>query len=134
NAATASTHLTVTQSNTQTAVAVGIGTTNTSNEANLFLGARGTDEGGQLVLQRGTNYQSASMIDNYQNRFRILRGNDTTSNAEDFSVNHNNGQIAFTNYTSTAAFPGTPTGYLAFDAGGNILTVATSGAGSSGTS
>jgi hypothetical protein len=122
NAATASTYLTVTQSNDTSTIAVGIGTTNTSNEGNLFLGARSINEGGQLFLQRATGYTSASMIDNYQNRFRILRGNDTSSNAEDFSINHTTGQVSFTRYNSTSSFTGTPIDFLSFDSGGNILT------------
>ena len=122
NAATASANFIVTQSATQISVAVGIGTTNTSNEGNLFLGARSTDEGGQLFLQRGTGYTSASMIDNYQNRFRILRGNDTSSNAEDFSINHVTGQVTFHKYNSTSSFTGTPVDFLSFDSSGNILT------------
>ena len=67
---------------------VAIGTTNTSTEANLFLGAKGTDEGGQLVLQKGTSQNSASMLDNYQNTFRVLTGTDTTSNRSDLILSH----------------------------------------------
>lgn len=122
NAATASTYLIVTQSNDQNAITVGIGTTNTSNEGNLFLGARDANEGGQLFLQKATNYTSASMIDNYQNRFRILKGTDTTSDAEQFSVNHNTGQITFNRYNTTSSFTGTPIDFLSFDSNGNILT------------
>ena len=70
---------------------MGLGTTITSSEANLFLGAQGTNEGGQLVLQRGTSYTSASHIDNYQNRFRIMSGNDTGSVAERFHIDMTNG-------------------------------------------
>lgn len=72
---------------------VAIGTTNTSTEANLFLGAQGASEGGQLVLQRGTSYASASHLDNYQNRFRVLSGNDVGSTAERLSLNMANGDL-----------------------------------------
>jgi len=53
---------------------VGIGTTSTSTEANLFLGAQGANEGGQMVLQKGTSYQCATHIDNFNNCFRIMTG------------------------------------------------------------
>jgi hypothetical protein len=72
---------------------VGIGTTNIGTEANLHLGAFGTNEGGQLILQKGTSYASASHLDNYQNRFRIMSGNDTGSVAERFSIDMTNGAI-----------------------------------------
>ena len=65
---------------------VGIGTTSTSTEANLFLGAQGANEGGQLVLQKGTSYTSASHLDNYQNRFRLMKGSDVGSTAEVMSI------------------------------------------------
>jgi hypothetical protein len=72
---------------------VGIGTTNIGSEANLHLGAFGANEGGQLILQRGTSYTSASHLDNYQNRFRIMSGNDTGSTAERLSLNMTNGDL-----------------------------------------
>jgi hypothetical protein len=72
---------------------MGIGTTNISTEANLYLGAQGASEGGQLVLQKGTSYASASHIDNYQDRLRIMRGNDTGSTAELMTVNMATGNV-----------------------------------------
>lgn len=122
NAATASTYLIVTQSNNQNGISVGIGTTNTSNEGNLFLGARSTNEGGQLFLQKATNYGTASMLDNYQDYFRILKGNDTGSNAVDLQINHSNGQLHLPNYNSTSSFTGTPIDFLSFDSNGRVLT------------
>ena len=76
-----------------TSGSVGLGTTNISAEANLFLGAQGASEGGQIVLQRGTSYASASHLDNYQDRFRIMRGNDTGSTAELMTVNMATGYV-----------------------------------------
>ena len=67
---------------------VGIGTTNIGTEANLSLGALGTTEGGQLILQKGTSQASASMLDNFTNQFRILAGTDTVSNREDLTLSH----------------------------------------------
>jgi len=72
---------------------VGIGTTNIGTEANLHLGAFSANEGGQLILQRATSYASASHLDNYQNRFRVLSGNDTGSTAERLSLNMANGDL-----------------------------------------
>jgi len=76
-----------------TAGGVGIGTTNISAEGNIFLGAKSTDEGGQLIFQKGTNYTSASHLDNYQNRFRIMRGNDTGSTAELMCILMDSGNV-----------------------------------------
>ena len=67
---------------------VGIGTSVTSSEGNLYLGAKGTAEGGQLFLQKGTSYNSASMLDNYQDAFRVLTGTDTTSVRMDLELSH----------------------------------------------
>ena len=80
---------------TQNGLVVGgitaIGTTSTSSEANLFLGAQGTTEGGQLVLQKGTSQVSASHLDNYQNQFRVMSGTDISSSAVRFAVDMTNG-------------------------------------------
>jgi len=95
-------------------------------ENTLTLGARDTaNEGGQLGFNApGGTYTSASMLDLYQNRFRLLRGTNTGSIGEVLSANLNTNQIAFTSYTSAGAFPGTVVANLAVDSGGNILTVA----------
>ena len=71
----------------------GIGTTNLSAEANLFLGAQGTTEGGQLVLQKGTSCNCATHLDNYKNQFRILGGSDTASTTEWAIVDMINGNV-----------------------------------------
>jgi len=74
---------------------VGIGTTCMSTEANLFLGAQGTVEGGQLVLQKGTSCSCATHLDNYQDSFRIMSGTNTGSTAVNMSINHANGAATF---------------------------------------
>jgi hypothetical protein len=74
---------------------VGIGTTNTSTEANLFLGAQGTVEGGQLVLQKGTSCSCATHLDNFNDSFRIMSGTNTGSTAVNMSINHVNGIATF---------------------------------------
>jgi hypothetical protein len=72
---------------------IGVNTTNISTECNLHLGAQGSAEGGQLVLQKGTSYASASHLDNYQNRFRVMSGTDTASSTERFSIDMTNGAV-----------------------------------------
>jgi len=124
NAATASSFFVVSQSTSQTEISVGIGTTPPSNEGNLFLGPRGASEGGQVFLQSATAYNTASMLDNYQDSFRILKGNNTASNAVDLQINHSTGQLQLPNYNSSGRFAGSVAGYLTFDSNGNILTSA----------
>ena len=108
-----------------------------STENALVVGlppAGGAGEGGQILLQAsGGLYTSASMLDNYQNRFRILRGTNVSSDAEYFNVNLHNGQITFNKYSGSGAFTGTAAANLAVDSGGNIITVATGGGGSAPT-
>jgi hypothetical protein len=95
---------------------VGIGTTNIGTEANLHLGGFSANEGGQLVLQKGTSYASASHIDNYQNQFRIMSGNDTSSSAVRMVVDMTNGNVG-----------------IGTTSPGNILTLAQSNSASSTT-
>jgi len=83
---------------------VGIGTTDLSTEANLFLGAQGAIEGGQLVLQKGTSCSCATHLDNYQDSFRVLSGTNTGSTAVNMTIDHRtsnacfNGSIRSTNF------------------------------------
>lgn len=105
-----------------------------STENTLVVGipsAGGTGEGGQILLQAsGGLYTSASMLDNYQNRFRVLRGTNASSDAELFSINSHNGQLIFNRYTGSGAFSGTAVANLAVDTSGNVITVAAGGGGS----
>jgi hypothetical protein len=106
-----------------------------STENTIVVGpppAGGTGEGGQILLQApGGSYTSASMIDNYQNRFRILRGTNASSDAEYFNLSLHSGQLGFSKYTGSGAFPGTAVANLAVDSSGNVITVATGGGGGS---
>lgn len=106
---------------------VGIGTTTLSTEANLYLGAKSTSEGGQLILQKGTAQTYATHLDNYNNLFRVLYGTDTGSSGVAMTVNMSTGQVSLPFYTTTSSFTGTAVGYIAFDSGGNLLTVAAPG-------
>ena len=80
-------------------------------------------EGGQILLQAsGGIYTSASMIDTYQNQFRILRGTNAGSDAQHFGINLANGQAILNKYSGSGAFTVTPVAGLGVDANGNIVT------------
>jgi hypothetical protein len=96
----------------------------TSSEASLFLGAHGANEGGQLVLQKGTGQTYAAHLDNYNDQFRILYGTNTGSTGIALAVSLSNRQLILPAYTSSSSFSGTAAGYLAFDSSGNIITTA----------
>jgi hypothetical protein len=76
---------------------VAIGTTNVGSEANLHLGAFGASEGGQLILQKGTSFTSASHLDNYENQLRIMSGTDTSSSTVRMGISMVNGAVAYGN-------------------------------------
>jgi uncharacterized coiled-coil protein SlyX len=98
-----------------------------SSENTLVLGpppAGGTGEGGQILLQAsGGLYTSASMLDIFQNRFRVLRGTNASSDTEFLNINLSTGQLGLERYTGSGAFPGTAAGYLAIDTAGKVITV-----------
>ena len=101
------------------------------SENTLTLGpspAGGAGEGGQLGLNApGGTYTSASMLDNWQNAFRILRGTNAGSDALVANWSMHTKQMSLPAYNSVSAFPGTATANLAVDSSGNIITVSTSG-------
>jgi hypothetical protein len=94
------------------------------NENTLTLGARDTaNEGGQLGFNApGGTYASASFIDLYQNRLRILKGTNTSSTGEVATWNMHNLQMQLPAYTSISAFTGSTAALLAVDSSGNIIT------------
>ena len=94
-------------------------------ENTLTLGARDTEaEGGQLGFNApGGTYTSASFIDLYQNRLRILKGTNATSTGEAANWNMNTLQMALPAYQSSSSFGGTATADLAVDSNGNIITI-----------
>ena len=100
-------------------------------ENTLTLGARDNGgEGGQLGFNAsGGTYTSASFIDLYQNRLRILKGTNATSTGEVANWNMHNLQMALPAYTSPSSFPGTAAATLAVDSGGNVITIAGAGGG-----
>ena len=95
------------------------------NENSLTLGARDNGgEGGQLGFNAsGGTYTSASFIDLYQNKLRILKGTNATSTGEVANWDMHNLQMSLPAYTSTSSFPGTAAAYLATDSGGKLITV-----------
>lgn len=102
-----------------------------ASENTLTLGpspAGGTGEGGQLGLNApGGTYTSASFIDNWQNKFRILKGTNSNSTALIAQWDIHTTQLQLPAYTSATSFVGTATANLAVDSGGNVITVSTSG-------
>jgi hypothetical protein len=104
-----------------------------ASENTLTLGARdGSNEGGQIGFNApGGTYTSASFIDNWQNKARILKGNNTTSTGLIAQWDIHTTQMQLAGYTGASSFPGTATANLAVDSGGNVITVSTSGGGGS---
>ena len=108
--------------------AIGISSLGPS-ENTLTLGARdAASEGGQIGFNApGGTYTSASFIDNWQNKARILKGNNTTSTGLIAQWDMHTTQMQLPGYTAASSFPGTATANLAVDSGGNVITVSTSG-------
>jgi hypothetical protein len=95
------------------------------NENTIIVGpppSPGVGEGGQILLQAsGGLYTSASMLDNYQNKFRVLRGTNTSSDAFKMQIDMQTGQIQIPNYNSSTAFTGSAVAGLGVDSNGNIV-------------
>jgi hypothetical protein len=85
---------------------------NTLNVYPPFAG--GTGEGGQILLAAsGGLYTSASMLDTWQDQFRILRGSNTGgSNAGLVYVNLQSGNTQFVGAVTASAYSGLPNDYL----------------------
>ena len=91
-------------------------TTVGSVENTLTLGpppASGTGEGGQLMLAAsGGLYTSASMIDTWQDQFRVLRGSNAGSNAGLMYMNLQTGNTQFVGAVTASSYSGLPNDYL----------------------
>lgn len=96
-------------------------------EGSLALGAHGTTEGGQLVLNKATSHTFAAHLDVWQDVFRILYGTNTATSGVAMSLNLSTRQLILPQYTTSTTFTGTAAGVLAFDSSGNILTIAVPG-------
>jgi hypothetical protein len=91
------------------------GTPSTENTLNVYPPpAGGTGEGGQILLAAvGGTYTSASMLDTWQDQFRILRGSNTGgSNAGLLYMNLQTGNTQFTGAVTASAYSGLPNNYL----------------------
>jgi len=87
----------------------------TENTLNVYPPlAGGTGEGGQILLAAsGGLYSSASMLDNWQDQFRILRGSNTGgSNAGLVYINLESGNTQFVGAVTASAYSGLPNAYL----------------------
>lgn len=106
--------------------AVGIGTSNVSAEGNLFLGAKGATEGGQLVLQKGTSQTYAAHLDNYIDQFRIISGTDLASSTVRMAIDLATGAVSIGGSVTANSFVksgGTASQILAAD--GSVITAGT---------
>jgi len=100
------------------------------NENTITLGARdAASEGGQIGFNApGGTYTSASMVDLYQNRLRVLRGTNAGSDAEVAWWSMHSKQMALPAYNSATAFTGNEVAMLGVDSSGNVLTTTILGA------
>ena len=95
------------------------------SENTITLGARDNgSEGGQIGFNApGGTYTSASMIDLYQDRLRVLRGTNAGSTSEVAWWSMHNLQMALPGYNSATAFTGSSVvSGLGVDGSGNIVT------------
>jgi len=85
------------------------------SENTLTLGARDTtNEGGQLGLNApGGTYTSASFLDNWQNKFRILKGTNTGgSTSAPLQLDLNTGDLTVGGAVTASAYSGLPNTWL----------------------
>jgi|688.fasta_scaffold10563_23 hypothetical protein len=97
-------------------------TPSTENTLNIYPSpAGGTGEGGQILLAAsGGLYTSASMLDTWQDQFRILRGSNTGgSNAGLVYVNLQTGNTQFVGAVTASAYSGLPNAWLLAARSGN---------------
>jgi hypothetical protein len=76
--------------------------------------AGGTGEGGQILLAAsGGLYTSASMLDTYQNQFRLLKGTNTGGSTVAYVVTDlHSGNTQFAGAVTASAYSGLPNDYL----------------------
>jgi hypothetical protein len=90
-------------------------TPSTENTLNVYPPfAGGTGEGGQILLAAsGGLYTSASMLDTYQNQFRLLKGTNTGGSTTGyFTMNLDTGASQFLGPVTASAYSGLPNDYL----------------------
>jgi hypothetical protein len=92
-----------------------IGKPASENTLNIYPpSAGGAGEGGQILLAAsGGLYTSASMLDTWQDQFRVLRGSNTGgSNAGLMYMNLQSGNTQFVGAVTASAYSGLPNDYL----------------------
>jgi hypothetical protein len=90
-------------------------TPSTENTLNIYPpSAGGTGEGGQILLAAsGGLYTSASMLDTWQDQFRVLRGSNTGgSNAGLMYMNLQTGNTQFIGAVTASAYSGLPNSWM----------------------
>ena len=87
--------------------------------------AGGTGEGGQILLAAsGGLYTSASMLDTYQNQFRVLKGTNTGGSTVAYIVTDlQSGNTQFAGAVTASAYSGLPNDYLYATRSGSSQTV-----------
>jgi hypothetical protein len=104
-------------------------TPSTENSLNVYPPlAGGTGEGGQILLAAsGGLYTSASMLDTWQDQFRVLRGSNTGgSNAGLLYINLQSGNTQFVGAVTASSYSGLPNDYLYATRSGSSQTVGSS--------
>ena len=97
-------------------------TPSTENTLNIYPSqAGGTGEGGQILLAAsGGLYTSASMLDTWQNQFRLLKGTNTGgSTAGLIYVDLQSGNTQFTGAVTASAYSNLPNAWLSAARSGN---------------
>jgi hypothetical protein len=103
--------------NLNQAVTIGNITSTPSNENTLNIypaPAGGTGEGGQILLAAsGGLYTSASMLDTYQNQFRLLKGTNTGGSTVAYIITDlQSGNTQFAGAVTASAYSGLPNSWM----------------------
>jgi hypothetical protein len=99
-----------------------ISTPSTENSLNVYPPlAGGTGEGGQILLAAsGGLYTSASMLDTYQNQFRLLKGTNTGGSTVAYIITDlQSGNTQFAGAVTASAYSGLPNSWLSALRSGN---------------
>jgi hypothetical protein len=91
------------------------GTTNNENTLNVYPPiAGGTGEGGQILLAAsGGIYTTASMLDTWQNNFRILKGSNASGSTDTvLTINLQTNNATFAGSVTATSFSGLPNTWL----------------------
>jgi hypothetical protein len=102
-------------------------TPSTENTLNIYppIPTSGAGEGGQILLAAsGGLYSSASMLDTYQNQFRLLKGTNTGGSTIAYIITDlQTGNTQFVGAVTASAYSGLPNDYLYATRSGSSQTV-----------